>query len=83
MAVWGYWEDPIEVDRQNVHMICTKDVNKRCYVASSYCTNDVGVIGWALSRYQKMDNQVIIQQGGYGLLIYSYDTHDNICIENA
>jgi len=21
------------------------------------------------------------QQGGYGLLIYSYDTHDNICIE--
>jgi len=23
------------------------------------------------------------QQGGYGLLIYSYDTHDNICIENS
>jgi len=45
-AVWGYLEDPIVVDVQNAHMICT-----RCFVASSYNTNDMEVVGGVLLGY--------------------------------
>ena len=46
LVVWGYLEDPIVVDVQNAHMICTK-----CYVVSSYYANDVGVVGGVLWIY--------------------------------
>ena len=42
----GILEDPIVVDVQNAHMMCTS-----CCVASSYYTNDVEVVGGALLRY--------------------------------
>ena len=71
-SVWPYG-DIERIRWRLIDKLCSYDIHKRCYVASSYCTNEVEVIGWALLRYQKTDNRVIAQHGGYWVAIYSYD----------
>ena len=68
LAVWGYLDDSIVVDVQNAHMICTK-----CYVASSYNTND-DKGGWVrtIGVLEDCTERIIVQLNDYWIAICSY-----------